>query len=97
MIIDVVFLQHTAPIVVEIYPDLLSTVDAIMTQHRLTASGDPDTSKSIGVDLIALNQPKTIVMLRVETHTCTHGQRQSFTSCLSHTQIIVLMHEQTNR
>ena len=69
MIVNVVFLQNSAPIVVEVDAHLLAAVDAIVTENWLATSGDPDTSQRIRVYLIALNQSNTIVMLWGKTNT----------------------------
>ena len=63
MVIDVIFLQHSAPIVIEVDANLLATVYAVTSEDGLTACGDPHTSQGIGVDLIPLNDATTIVML----------------------------------
>ena len=64
MVINVIFLQDSAPIVVEVDADLLPTVDAIASEYGLTASGDPHPSKGIGMDLVTLDDATPIIMLQ---------------------------------
>ena len=40
MVVDVILLQDSAPVVIEIDAHLLPTVDAIMPQHRLATCTD---------------------------------------------------------
>lgn len=47
MVVDVVLLQDTAAIVIEVDTDLLATMDAVASQSRLTACCDPHASQCI--------------------------------------------------
>lgn len=64
MIVNVVLLQDSAPIVVEVDPYLLAAVNPVASEHWLTAGGDPHTSEGVGVDLVTLNDASTVVMLQ---------------------------------
>lgn len=66
MIVNVVFLQDPAPIVVEVDAHLFATVYPVPPEDGLTGSGDPHTSQSIGVDLIPLNDATPIIMLETK-------------------------------
>ena len=43
---------------------LFATVYSVASKHRCTTRGYPDTCQSIGVDLIVLYQPLTLLMLQ---------------------------------
>lgn len=64
VVVNVVLLQDATPIVVEVDAHLLAAVDPVAPEHWLTAGGDPHTSEGVGVNLVALNDAPTIVMLR---------------------------------
>ncbi len=63
VVVDVVLLQDAASIVVEVDAHLLASVDAIVSEDRLTAGGDPHSSQSVGMDLVSLDQPSATVVL----------------------------------
>ncbi len=64
MVIDIVLLQDSAPVVVEINAHLLAAVDAVTPEYRLATCGDPDPSQGIRVDLVAFNDTTPIIMLK---------------------------------
>ena len=64
MVVDIILLQNSSPVVIEIDADLLATVDAITSESGLAAGRDPHASQRVGVDLIAFDDTATIVMLR---------------------------------
>ena len=66
MVVDVVLLQHSTSVVVEINTDLFSTVNPVVSQYRVATCGDPHSSQGIGVNLIGLYQTSAIVMLEEE-------------------------------
>ena len=63
MIVNVVLLQDSAPIVVEVDANLFAAVNPVTSEYWLTACGDPDPGKGIGVDLIPFNDASSVVML----------------------------------
>ena len=63
MVIDVIFLQDTAAIVVEVDADLFSTVNTVSSQSGLTAGRDPHTCQRIRVDLVTFDNTTPIIML----------------------------------
>ena len=63
MVVDVILLQDTSPIVIEVDANLLATVNAVPSECGLTACRDPHTSQCIRVDLIAFNNATPIIML----------------------------------
>ena len=66
VVADVVFLQHSTPVVVEINTDLFSAVNPVASQYRVATCGDPHSSQGIGVNLIGLYQTSAVVMLEEE-------------------------------
>ena len=63
MVVDVILLQDSTPVVIEINTDLFSAVNSIVSQYWIATCGDPHSSQGVGVNLIAFNQTSTIVML----------------------------------
>lgn len=67
MIVDVILLQDSSSIVIEVDAYLLATVDPVSPQDGLTASSDPHTSQGIRVDLVTLDDATPIIMLKKGT------------------------------
>lgn len=63
MIVDVVLFQDSAPIVVEVYANLLPAVDPVTPENGLTPCCDPHTRQGIGMDLVTLYDATPIVVL----------------------------------
>ena len=64
MVVDVILLQNSTSIVIEINSHLFSTVNSIVSEDRVTASGDPHSSQSIRVNLVTFYKASTVVMLK---------------------------------
>ena len=65
MVVDVILLQHSSPVVIEINTDLFSAVNSVVSQYWVATCGDPHSGQGIGVNFIALYQTSAIVMLCV--------------------------------
>lgn len=56
MIENVVVLELSVAVVVEVNANLLSGMDTVASQNGGAAGCDPDTSQSVGIDFILFNQ-----------------------------------------
>ena len=65
VVVDVILLQHSSPVVVEINTDLFPAVNSVVSQHWVATCGDPHSSQRIGVNLISLDKTSSIVVLHV--------------------------------
>ncbi len=63
MVVDIILLQNSTAIVIEVDANLLATVYAISSESWLTAGGDPHACQCVGVNLITFNDATPIVML----------------------------------
>ena len=66
MVVDVVLLQDSAPVVVEVDADLLAAVYPVAAEDGLAARGDPHSRQCVGVDLVALDDATPIVVLKID-------------------------------
>ena len=65
MVVDVILLEHSSPIVIEINADLFPAVNSVVSQHWVATCGDPHSGQRVGVNLIPLDETSAIVMLCV--------------------------------
>jgi hypothetical protein len=65
VIVDIVLLQHSSPVVVEINTDLFTAVYSVVSQYRVATCGDPNSGQCVGVNLISLDKTSAIVVLCV--------------------------------